>query len=902
MDYTWENLLPREFEIIACNFAEDMFPDYEWKLTGTTRDDNHDFFAQSVIGNKWGEAKHSKDAKKTISRSQWDPTLISAKLTNSVNDILLITCAHIPLPYIVRAFHMISVPIDNIYCINRYLLNEWYQKKKTKLSVFNSKYLLNTVLSKINVCDIDTIYSNDMQLYIFNSIEKNYLTIVENLILNCEYNFNIAIHSVEDKIKFKITLGPYFSLIRYIKVVNMSLNNKSYVLEPYNNKSFECDIFKGYSIVIFDIITLKAKEKAEIKYSLGKIEKIEKIYISETKEFNDRLLIELEKKIKNNNKRIIKTNYIPPHLLKRPNYKSFYIHFDCRNNNNFSQLCRLFSFFLTGIDFQELDEKIVKQTLFLGNYPEWLENIILGVFSDTISPQIILDNSQNIKEKTNHVSNNVVYIIENVSFLETDQQKIIRIFEELIRTENNDNVLILQKEKVPLFRENINDEIALVSIFETGIISDFINKECIGPKNDLIRVDIDKKLYYPSNSVQFNNVFNFFIDKTDDQKYEFLKRLIFIVSNQVWTSRVFDFILLLEGKISLKLYFDTIRSLRDVYYNRTDFYSAYNYSILLHKDENFDEYQKIDDMYKEADELNHCGSIIKSKILFEKVSEQALEMNDIKNINKGIEALTEVYNIRFWLLDVGNLEKEIDDTIERFFDDSKNVNMKGRELYPYYNCLNRKMVVQYLLNKYTDAENTFQEILTKVRLDNYTAFAYMDSARGLYNKNIDTAYERIKKATKYLEKLFWEGKEIRRYYDCLIEKAYVEFIIADHENRNLKVRHLKNAIYDAQKYGYNSIVEKSYFKLAACYLVLGKTEEAREYLNKIKNNPYFKDLPRNQFMYNELMKGYYHLKMITLIDTLNVSSYSCEVPSCVNFKCFNNIEENNSFYIDGRMW
>lgn len=105
---------------------------------------------------------------------------------------------------------MISVPIDNIYCINRYLLNEWYQKKKTKLSVFNSKYLLNTVLSKINVCDIDTIYSNDMQLYIFNSIEKNYLTIVENLILNCEYNFNIAIHSVEDKIKFKITLGPYF--------------------------------------------------------------------------------------------------------------------------------------------------------------------------------------------------------------------------------------------------------------------------------------------------------------------------------------------------------------------------------------------------------------------------------------------------------------------------------------------------------------------------------------------------------------------------------------------------------------------------------------------------------------------------------------------------------------------
>ena len=43
MDYTWEKLSSREFEIIACNFAGDMFPGYEWKLTANTRDYNHDF-------------------------------------------------------------------------------------------------------------------------------------------------------------------------------------------------------------------------------------------------------------------------------------------------------------------------------------------------------------------------------------------------------------------------------------------------------------------------------------------------------------------------------------------------------------------------------------------------------------------------------------------------------------------------------------------------------------------------------------------------------------------------------------------------------------------------------------------------------------------------------------------
>lgn len=72
----------------------------------------------------------------------------------------------------------------------------------------------------------------------------------------------------------------------------------------------------------------------------------------------------------------------------------------------------------------------------------------------------------------------------------------------------------------------------------------------------------------------------------------------------------------------------------------------------------------IDDMYKEADELNHCGSIRKSKELFQQVSNLALEMNEVRI---GIEALTEVYNIRFWLLDVNDLEAEINKTLDKYF-------------------------------------------------------------------------------------------------------------------------------------------------------------------------------------------------------------------------------------------
>lgn len=902
MDYTWENLISREFEIIACNFADDMFPAYEWELTGNTRDDNHDFFTQTGIGEKWGEAKHSENSKKTMSRSQWDPTLISAKLLNSVNDILLVTCAHIPLSYIIRAFHMISSPIEHVYCINRYLLNEWYHKHQTNLSVFNSDFFIDSILSKLAVRNINVEYNNDIQLYTFNDIEKNYLTIVKNLINNCEYDINIAIFCTEDNDKVEIDLGPCILISSSINVVNMSFSDTSYVTSANGETHIECNIFKGYSVITFDIITSEINEREKnsyIRYSMGKTEKMEHFHLSKAEDVNDFPLVELEKKIRNN-KRIFNSNYIPPHLLKRPNYRLFYIHFDCRGRNNYIQLCRMFSHFLTGIDFQELDEQTVKHTLFLGNYPVWLENLILGVFGNVVFQNIKLEYLQQyVIDNSNTLTKKVIYIAENVSNLDNQGKIFIKTFENIVSTTNNDNILIYQ-ESNDVSIQNINDEIALVSIFETGIISKNLNNDDI-KNNDLVMIDIDKTIYYPSNNIQFDNIFTYFLSKSEELQYRFLDRIISISSNQVWTSRVLDFITLLGGKVSNERYFKYIRSLRDICYNRTDFFSAYNYSILLYQDDNIDEKQKIDDMYKEADELNHCGSIIKSKIVFEKVANLALKTNDETILKKGIEALTEVYNIRFWLLDVNDLEAEINKTINEYFINQKVETMRGRELYPYYNCLNRKMVVQYLLNQYEEAEITFQEILTKIVLDNYIAFAYMDSARGLYNKDIYSAYDRIKIAANYLEKLFISGNEIRRYYDCLIEKAYIEFIIEKNENKKLKIEHLKSAIYDAQKYGYTSIVEKSYFKLAASYLVLGDLEKAKEYLDKIANNTYFEELPRNQLMYNELMKGYYHISNVSFSNKLTLSSDFCGVMCCLNFKCFDK-GTGDTFYIDTRMW
>lgn len=78
--------------------------------------------------------------------------------------------------------------------------------------------------------------------------------------------------------------------------------------------------------------------------------------------------------------------------------------------------------------------------------------------------------------------------------------------------------------------------------------------------------------------------------------------------------------------------------------------------------------------------------------------------------------------------------ESINKTITEYFPNGIQPKSSVREQYPYYNCLNRKMVTEYLLELYDEAEMTFQLCIKESKLKNYIAFAYMDSARGLYKK------------------------------------------------------------------------------------------------------------------------------------------------------------------------
>lgn len=73
------------------------------------------------------------------------------------------------------------------------------------------------------------------------------------------------------------------------------------------------------------------------------------------------------------------------------------------------------------------------------------------------------------------------------------------------------------------------------------------------------------------------------------------------------------------------------------------------------------------------------------------------------------------------------------------------------------------MVTQYLIGDYENAEKTFDKYIKSINSDNYMnykAFAYMDSARGLYAKDLKKAECRLKQSHELLEKYMKRAMKI----------------------------------------------------------------------------------------------------------------------------------------------
>lgn len=833
MNYKLEDLTPRQFEVLAANYAKDMDPNYNWILTQKTIDFNRDF--ETICNNeiKWGEAKHTSKPNTTVSKSRWDSTMVSAVLKNNVNEIYLITCGWIPLEYIIRAEHFKSRNINTIYYINRNLLDKWLEAKNN-FENFNEKAIdINQVMFDLRTANVEQEEKIECLINFFNPF-SNILEPTKELKKMYLYELNIAsFSSSQTFIEVKL---PENFVVSEFTIKNLS-TNVTYNTSNFDNRHIKIQVQAGYTqfiiIGLFDINANK-NEKIHIKIGIREFEKTFKTIsikridnISEIAKVENKYNEAL--KIKDNG--IVCSNNLKENDLingKHCCYENSFCVF--RFNESIScnsiEICKLILFVLLGISI-DLDNKTILEDIVnntLDFCPEWLNKIIIGTTDYIYANYIIETFDINVIDKS--ISNikmpeNTIIFIDNYEQISYHQKKVLNEIFKLFKNNRNSSIIVLNNNS----KNNIESE-----------------------KQDSL---------YGSK----------YIDKM-------LKK------DNLTNSEI-----------------NSIVKIANSYYYETDFFKAmFVYKKLI--DNNLININaNLNLCFQFADCLNHCGSMAESQRYFE----NALEIGDVNDEDErriAFEAQTELFNLKFWRLDVIGLVNDIDNMLcsnkEKLTEENGH-----RGKYAYFNCLNRKMVTQYLMGEYQNAENTFLECIEQTQYDykNYKAFAYMDSARGLYAKDIHEAKKRLDIAFSILEELQKEGKEKRRYYDCKVELEYVNFIISFIKYGKAHIYSLQRAIREVQNNGYKNMLLKCYLKLATCHLALFDTKNALKYLDFIKDNCDFNDNIRVSVLYNSIISNYYKIENSKKLICKPISS------DYLNYnKVIFNCDKGEGIILETRIW
>ena len=580
--------------------------------------------------------------------------------------------------------------------------------------------------------------------------------------------------------------------------------------------------------------------------------------------------------------------------------------------------CVLLCFFLVTLFFdfevQLFDKKIIEINL-SDKIDPLLLDIILGVNNQLIAYRAInrlKDYPHFIRlfEKNDAYSvlKKSVILVSNIDFLKGAAievfNKIIEIFKNQVAS---DYLFIFNPHKNMMEKISVDANMLVLSMFRNGVsenektktLLSNISKQFLGDT-----LENKKTLLHQTLSVTY--CCEFLNASTDFEIEKAFNYAIFLSNETGEYLEPWDYVYNLKSKKSRhNICLNIIRNIRNMFYEKTQFYEVMQCSefISVHtiNRKHFKDFSAAYDFYQYADALNHCGNIHDSLALFENISEYALESSDREIFQLGMEAKTEVFNIRFWNLDIRNLVEDIDVFINIYLKDYNCSNLLTREDYPFYNCLNRKMVTLYLIEDYTEAENMFKKCISYKQAENYVAFAFMDSARGLYKYNIAEARRRLICAYQILSKLNVMNKEKMRYLDCCFELTYITFIMSDISDKVKLLKQLHDQVIVIQETGLNSILEKCYLKLAACHLIIKEYKEAERYIDLLEHSQNYNVNKRLKLLTLHLKDILIKISLrINLPDVLSEqkAAYTLIFNSCYNAE-YTDVEV---LIIESRLW
>ena len=182
------------FEDIVLEYLLEYYPQYSWKKTQASWDDNKDFVSL-VIDNICAEAKYKKSSS-ALKKQDVDPTMMSGLLNGNIEIIFFITNGYLPDTIMERVRQACRTYSFNIICITRLQLEYWlllrpniyeyYFKEKLE---FEDKPPASSIINNIEIID----YANP---------NNNLISVKNELIENHFYTMNITFETnVQSKVE-----------------------------------------------------------------------------------------------------------------------------------------------------------------------------------------------------------------------------------------------------------------------------------------------------------------------------------------------------------------------------------------------------------------------------------------------------------------------------------------------------------------------------------------------------------------------------------------------------------------------------------------------------------------------------------------------------------------------------
>lgn len=384
---------------------------------------------------------------------------------------------------------------------------------------------------------------------------------------------------------------------------------------------------------------------------------------------------------------------------------------------------------------------------------------------------------------------------------------------------------------------------------------------------------VGRNIIFPLHDYLVENYRNLRKGKEYNEKTgNFIKFLLNTKKKEVDTNYLLS-IICKCGKKYFKDYNATVQKLMLQYIHKSEYGIAVVFAELFYKNTINKKRLTPKDkyfLYLYADCLVHCDNKYRAKELLQKIADN----EDFTNFEK-YEAAISLLNQRFWTMDIKGIiedSKMYQTDLENMFMDFLDSAMLKRFKKAYEACFNRRMVTLLLLDKYYEAQKTYQDGLVALKAfsekynlnyDSEIATIAMDYARGNMTRNPQMSYKLFSCALKK----FNDDKNnyIRRFLICQLDLEVVKNILKEKTD----YKQFMYWVEELNKHNFLPEYIKGVLKLYACRMVdysrsnidtkisvsfmadiVNKIEKIKVEKHKILNN-------RELYLYNYLIAYFY---------------------------------------------